>query len=664
MLRIKLLQLTNFGPYYGEHTLHIPEDNGVSIIWGNNGFGKTSIMNAFRYVLWGKIYDRKRRTVSPSAFVNTNALGENGDMIVELHMIYDEDSYIVTRGLKRMSGDGSVISDYKNIFHIKKNGAILPPQEKDILLESILPDKISRFYLFDGELLGEYEDLLDDTDESGAKIKRSIEDILGLPMLEDARDNLSVVLGKMNTEVSKITAADERTAALSKNIAETQEELDHLNISKIELQKEQDSLKAQEANILDLMSKNSKYSSLLNEKKHIEEIIRNDKDKVAKQIEYFQNYIDESWRYIINVVIKNSIDEISPKVSALTNKINDINSAKFIVDYIENALKVDGDLCPICRQYISLEAKTKIIDHLKSLSYMDTSDDERRELQKLEVVNNFLNQSMVEDNSKLLLKYLDDIEECQAEIDINSNKLSHIKADLSSTSCDLPEEEIDNLPNKYKTVLNKLKANKDAIEENQKSIDTAEGAIDKLNKQIAKLATSDEAKQIILKREKAKKVFTLFENSIDLFRNALKESVQKDASDLFTKISHDKNYKGLVINDNYGLQIVGSDGCVVPNRSSGYEQVVAISLISALHKNAPIEGPIFMDSTFQRVDEIHKLNILNMLPEFGNQVIVLAYDSEIGEKHIVRERLGAHLLTEYELQHTSSSKTSIEAKID
>lgn len=662
MLRIKLLRITNFGPYYGEHALHIPEDNGVSIIWGNNGFGKTSIMNAFRYVLWGKIYDRKRRIVSPSAFVNTNALAENGDMIVELHMIYDEDSYIVTRGLKRMSGDGSV--DHTNIFHIKKNGSILPPQEKDILLESILPDKISRFYLFDGELLGEYEDLLDDTDESGAKIKRSIEDILGLPLLEDARDNLSVVLGKLNTEVSKITAADDRTATLSKNIAETQEELDHLNISKIELHKELDSLKAQEANIHDLMSKNSKYSSLLNRKKDIEEIIRNDKDKLAKQIEDFQTYIDESWRYIINIVIKNSIDEISPKVSALTNKINEINSTKFIVDYIENALKVDDELCPICRQGISIEAKAKIIDHIKSLSYMDASDDERNELQKLEAFNKFLNQSIVEDNSKLLLKYLEDIEDGQAEIDINSNKVSQIKADLSSINCDLSEEEIDDLPNMYKNVLAKLEANKEAIDDNRKRIETAEGAIDKFNKQIAKIATSDEAKQIIQKRENVKKVFTLFENSIDLFRNALKESVQKDASEIFTKISHDKNYKGLVINDNYGLQIVGDDGCVVPNRSSGYEQVVAISLISALHKNAPIEGPIFMDSTFQRVDEIHKLNILNMLPEFGNQVIVLAYDSEIGEKHTVRERLGAHLLTEYELQHTSSSKTSIEAKID
>ena len=130
----------------------------------------------------------------------------------------------------------------------------------------------------------------------------------------------------------------------SKNIAETQEELDHLNISKIELHKELDSLKAQEANIHDLMSKNSKYSSLLNRKKDIEEIIRNDKDKLAKQIEDFQTYIDESWRYIINIVIKNSIDEISPKVSALTNKINekkflDIDSENITVAEISNFIK-------------------------------------------------------------------------------------------------------------------------------------------------------------------------------------------------------------------------------------------------------------------------------------------------------------------------------------
>ena len=55
----------------------------------------------------------------------------------------------------------------------------------------------------------------------------------------------------------------------------------------------------------------------------------------------------------------------------------------------------------------------------------------------------------------------------------------------------------------------------------------------------------------------------------------------------FKKISHQKEFDHLIINENYGLEIGKSDGSIVPNRSSGYEQVVAISLISALHKNAP-----------------------------------------------------------------------------
>ena len=65
----------------------------------------------------------------------------------------------------------------------------------------------------------------------------------------------------------------------------------------------------------------------------------------------------------------------------------------------------------------------------------------------------------------------------------------------------------------------------------------------------------------------------------------------------------------------FGLHIIKADGTAVPNRSSGYEQVVAIALISALHKNAPIAGPVFLDSTFQRVDSLHKMKTLQK----GNQ---------------------------------------------
>lgn len=664
MLRIKSLKLVNFGPYYGEHNILIPEDNGVSIIWGNNGYGKTSIMNSFRYVLWGKIYNRKRHTVSPHKLVNTNAISEHANMLVELHMIYDDDNYIITRGLKRVSGEGDIIGDYENIFHIKKNGTIVSPQEKDLLLESILPDKISRFYLFDGELLGEYEDLLDDTDESGAKIKRSIEDILGLPMLESARDNLSVILEKLNIEISKITAADERTAVLSKSISEAQEHLDHLNASKSQLYEERCKLEGEESDIQEMMRNNTRYSSLLSEKKGLDERILKNEEKLTNTRNEYQVLIDDIWRYIINDIINDVTSIITPEISKLSQKINQGDSVRIIIDYIDNALKSDDQSCPICKQSITFKTKAEIINHIKQFSSTEVLDADRSQLRNLEICRDFLHSSLVDNNSNLLLKYLEDIEEYQTNIDILRNKIVQIQSDLSSIGSDLSEEEVSNLPKKYKIILEKKELNKKASMENQQDIDTTKAAIEKYNKQISKLVTSEQAQLIIARREYTEKVFRLFEKSIDQFRTELKYSVQKDASDLFVKISHDKNYKSLIINDNYGLNIIGNDGCVVPNRSSGYEQVVAICLISALHKNAPIEGPIFMDSTFQRVDDIHKLNILDILPEFGSQVIVLAYDGEIGEKHIVRERLGTHLLKEYDLHHTTSSKTSIDSKFD
>ena len=37
------LDIDNFGPFYQPTTIRISEENGVTIIWGPNGRGKTTI---------------------------------------------------------------------------------------------------------------------------------------------------------------------------------------------------------------------------------------------------------------------------------------------------------------------------------------------------------------------------------------------------------------------------------------------------------------------------------------------------------------------------------------------------------------------------------------------------------------------------------------------
>ena len=158
--------------------------------------------------------------------------------------------------------------------------------------------------------------------------------------------------------------------------------------------------------------------------------------------------------------------------------------------------------------------------------------------------------------------------------------------------------------------------------------------------------------------EYIKLISNLFQDGISSFREKLKNNVERDASTLFKQIAHNSQYKSLSINDNYGLQIITENGVIVPNRSSGYEQVVAISLISSLHKNAPISGPIFMDSTFQRIDPKHKYNIIKILPELGSQVIVLAFEGEI-DKQDTRETLKNHLKREFSLIQKDPFETTI-----
>ena len=131
MLRISKLMVQNCGPYYGKQSLTFSESDGVTIIWGYNGYGKTSIMNAFRYVLWGNLYGRKRQCLQPYTFVNLPSLAVGEDMLVELYMNYNGKDCIVSRGLHRVGGDGKKAEDYESLFKVKVDTITLNKDESD-----------------------------------------------------------------------------------------------------------------------------------------------------------------------------------------------------------------------------------------------------------------------------------------------------------------------------------------------------------------------------------------------------------------------------------------------------------------------------------------------------------------------------------------------------
>ena len=147
-------------------------------------------------------------------------------------------------------------------------------------------------------------------------------------------------------------------------------------------------------------------------------------------------------------------------------------------------------------------------------------------------------------------------------------------------------------------------------------------------------------------------------DGLDKYRQYLKEQVQEDATKIFLNLTNNKEYTRLEINDNYGLNIIHESGKLISIRNAGLQHIVALSLIGALHQNAPLRGPIVMDSPFGRLDSEHEDNIIKYLPELANQVMLFVFDKEIDEQR-ARQNLGSSLLQEYKLERGNNTFETI-----
>ena len=76
-MRIRRIKVCNFGPFYGEHDLDLSsEENGVYIIHGNTGQGKTSLLRSILWGLYGKVLDHHGKEIPPTSLLNRAAFAE------------------------------------------------------------------------------------------------------------------------------------------------------------------------------------------------------------------------------------------------------------------------------------------------------------------------------------------------------------------------------------------------------------------------------------------------------------------------------------------------------------------------------------------------------------------------------------------------------------
>lgn len=638
-MKIRRIEVEGFGPFADRQVLEFPEEPGVTVVYGENMRGKTSLLNAIRYAFFGTVVGRGSRERLAHTVTNREraAVGKFG-FSVTLTFEHDGTTYELVRECRPRVMLPASNDDYVHEVEVRRGNMVLGPNEAPRALTRAFPKDVSRFFLFDGELLQEYEELLHNDKEEGRKISEAIERILGLPILKRGKVHLGTMLAQADLEAGQAASRHKETegvgAALQLATKVRQGHVEELARKQADLKILTEEKLEAEARVKSV----AKYRSLVEAR---ERAVQRKQDAAVEERKAGVELVplmDEAWRTLLG-----------PQVHKARLSVQQL--AKVQADALAGELRkkaADHGECDVCLQPVANEARSRLQSMVLDTS--DTPESLSNAMARLSDLMRFKDRD-VAGEVRQLAKGLHVLELERASLD------SEIR-ELSAKVSDSDRETLRRSDRTYQEVIAQSEVVKKSIEQQEEKVREQDEAIVRFNRKLAKSDLVDlrlsQGRVTILRA--ATDVFT---QAVERYKGDLRQRVEATASDLFLAMTTEKrDYAGLTINEHYGLTIRHRDGKAEDARSAGAEHVVALALMGALQQNAPLRGPIVMDSPFGRLDDGHTTNVVQALPSMAEQVVLLVYEAEVGRQRM-RQLLGPNLRREYELEHVSARRTNI-----
>lgn len=643
MLRLKRLEVEGFGPFAEQQALEFPDGPGVTVVYGENMRGKTSLLNAVRYAFFGTVLGRGSRVRRLHTISNRDLAGDGRyGFSVSLTFDYDGQEHELVRECRPRIKAPTNDEDYSQDVMLRRGSATLGPQEREKALQQIFPQEVSRFFLFDGELLQEYEALLISESEAGHRISEAIERILGVPILKRGRIHLTQLSEEADKLAAKEASKQQGTQALGTALQQATEQKEAHHNEMARLQRHLHDLNAQKADVEQFLQSKQKYASILQERDEAgAKLDQAGKDEKLNRGE-LQKAMGEGWRSLLREPVRTA------RAAAQADAQHELDA--FLMSL--RAQAIESGHCGTCDQDVAAAVVTRLKESLPQNGRVAAgpAGGVSAAMARLADLNKF-NEADNIGEIRQLWKRLRDLELEQVTL---RDRIS----DLNTAMADADPETLRRSKTSYSEVIEKITVVKRAIDDEAKKADEKDQNIQRLKKKLELSGTSD-LKAGQLRAKILRDSSEVFGAAVERYKSDLRGRVEATASKLFLSMTTEKqDFAGLTINESYGLTIRHRDGRAEDARSAGAEHVVALALMGALQNNAPLRGPIVMDSPFGRLDESHTANVIQTLPDMAEQVVLLVYEAEVGKARM-RDLLGSRLVREYQLERVSSRRTNV-----
>jgi len=625
---IKSITIYNFKNYKNKYTFDLmsnpSENKNIVLIGGENGTGKTSILEAINLCLYGhnitglSISKRKYRDYIRSL---KNKYSKDQMFFINIELKIDESltSYILT--IKRVWELDE--NNFNERLYINRDGnplEIIPSEYWQDYLLSLIPPYISQYFFFDGEKVRE----MASGNVAERVLKDSIKEIIGLNLYDVLYKDLS----KLGNEIKRRNKSEEDTI---KKLSENEKFQYDIQSKISELEKK-------------ILNNNKKIGKLLTIEKDEENELRRKAGAYAEERKQNEEKI---------IKINEKINNIDIKIKELCSDFLPFNMATQLnyklIEQLEKEEKAKNIL--LGKEFLQKTGNSilKRIIESKNLSGFTKKNKNllRKELSTIfkEMKGEMGEESTINIIHDLSPSMTNSILESISEFDFKESleKLLRTKEKFLSKQ-KVIRTELHHVPDEkfvdesikkitlIKTKINSLEKENSALEDEIKRLKEKFSlvieTIAKIEKKIYCLEEDNRKAGLIELINKVLKEYT--ENLIKLEIKELEEYISK----MYKKLSNKKDMVNRIkINrDSFVTYLYGYNGEIHDKSSisEGEKEIYALSVLWSLSKISNRQLPIIIDSPLQKLDSTHAGNIITeFIPNAADQVIILSHDREI-----------------------------------